>query len=633
MSRTSYGGGNYDAFVAELNNTGSVLVYSTYMGGSNGDVGYGIALDSSDNAYVTGYTEGGTPPNVFPVTSGAFQTTYGGSRDAFAAKLNWSGSALSLSYSTYLGGSAQDGGYGIAVDSSGNAYVAGYTESTNFPASIQLPECKGACGTGVNYDAFVAKLKADGTALIYSTYLGGSGFDSAYGIAIDSSDNAYVTGNTQSPDFPTTPPGAFGATPPGSSEAFVAKLNWNSSAVPPLTLVYSTYLGGGADAGRGIAVDAAGDAYVTGYTASGSFPPWNPFQSNLAGVDNAFVSQLNPAGSGLLFSTYLGGSAVDAGWGIAVDPVGDIYLAGQTSSPNFPTVLEHPTVVTYHSALAGPQNAFVAKFSETLGATLAPDLNFGAWPIFTSSTPLAATLSNTGTGVLLVSNIQTSGDFSVVAGGTCGTPSPTFALAPGASCTIDVTFTPLATGTLNGLLTATDNAGTQTVNLTGLATLYTGVSISLSSVVNPTTYSAVGNTLTYTYTISNSGTVALGPTQFTITANNLFGMAPFNCGLSTQTLAVLGSFSCTSPQVPTYSVVQTDLNAGYVVNTAIATGGGATSNYATVYAFGSQGCSLGYPYGSAPSLTSVVFNESIRSGGLRAQCGRSRRHSQFVVLR
>jgi hypothetical protein len=250
--------GSQNLFVSKLNRSGSALLYSTYLGGSSFDSGVGIAMSSSGDAYVTGYTLS----SDFPTTSGAFQTTLHGSQNAFVSKLNRSGSALV--YSTYLGGSGIDYESGITVDAWGNAYVTGYTNSPDFPTTA------GALQTtyGGNGDAFVSKLNRSGSALVYSTYLGGSGGAGGYAIAVDWSGNAYVTGNTCCGDFPTTA-GAFQITSGGGNDAFVSKLNRSGSA-----LAYSTYLGGsGFDSGIGIAVDWSGNAYVTGSPLPATFRP------------------------------------------------------------------------------------------------------------------------------------------------------------------------------------------------------------------------------------------------------------------------------------------------------------------------------------------------------------------------
>ncbi len=318
-------GGGYDAFVSKINPAGSALVYSTYLGGSgtDSDSGNSVAVDSAGDAFVTGDTNS----TDFPVTPGAFQTTCNGcggdSSTAFVTKFNPSGSALI--YSTYLGGSEYDVGSGIAVDSAGDAYVTGNTFSTDFPVT------PGAFQTtfGGDEDAFVTEFNPSGSALIYSTYLGGSGDDWGRGIVVDGAGSAYVTGYTSSTDFPVTP-GAFQTTCCG---AFVTKFNPTGTA-----LVYSTYLDNGE--GFGIAVDGAGDAYVTGLTESTDFPVTpRAFQTVCGGacLGNAFVTEFNPSGSTLVYSTYLGGSGFDLGWGIAVDSAGDAYVTGETRSTDFPT--------------------------------------------------------------------------------------------------------------------------------------------------------------------------------------------------------------------------------------------------------------------------------------------------------
>ena len=274
---TTYDGGS-EAFVAKLDPTGSSLIYSTYLGGGGEIREISVAIDPAGCAYVTGATNS---PN-FPVTPGAFDTSYsafGGSTNAFVAKLNPTGS--SLIYSTYLGGSGADEGSSITMDPAGDAYVTGQTWSTDFPVT------PGSFDTIFNgrWDAFAVKLNAAGTALVYATFLGGSEDDRGRSITIDSSGNAYMTGETSSTNFPVTP-GAFDTPYNGIRDAFVAKLDPTGSS-----LVYSTYLGGGsADGGFSIKIDSAGDAYVTGYTYSADFPVTpDAFDKTLNGVDDAFV--------------------------------------------------------------------------------------------------------------------------------------------------------------------------------------------------------------------------------------------------------------------------------------------------------------------------------------------------------
>ncbi len=359
-----------------------VLEYSTYLGGSGEDSATAITVDTAGNAYVTGLTTS----TDFPVTPGAFQSTNKDSENnststAFVTKLNPAGTALV--YSTYLGGSgggsSGDLGSAIALDTAGNVYVAGQTSSTDFPVTQGAFQTtnKAAAIKGIN--AFVAKLNPGGTALVYSTYLGGSGGqnqpgDSASGLAVDSSGNAYVTGTAGSTDFPVTQ-GAFQTTNHAAANdlnAFVTKLNATGTA-----LVYSTYLGGsgtelGGDMGNAIAVDTGGNVYVAGQTYSTDFPVTpGAFQTtNHAAANvstNAFVTKLNPTGTALVYSTYLGGSGVkveypgDVGNAIAVDTAGNVYVAGYTYSTDFP-VTQGAFQTTNHTANS-TSNAFVTKLN------------------------------------------------------------------------------------------------------------------------------------------------------------------------------------------------------------------------------------------------------------------------------
>jgi len=321
---TSTPGSN--AFVAKLDATGSTLVYSTFLRGSNGaDVGRGIAVDASGAAYVIGETNA---PD-FPTTTGAFQTVFAGGSlgDAFVTKLNAAGSALV--YSTFLGGSGDDQGFGIAVDANGAAYVTGATRSSDFPTT------PGGFRTsfGGLRDAFVAKLDATGSTLVYSTFLGGADDDIGQGIAVDATGAAYVSGGTRSVDFPATA-GAFRTSLAGLGDAFVTKLNAAGSA-----LVYSTFLGGSDEDGGGVlALDAAGAVYVTGNTASFDFPTTEGAFATINNRGDAYVTKLDANGSALAYSTFLGGSSfLDFPFAVAVDASGAAYLTGFTASTNFPT--------------------------------------------------------------------------------------------------------------------------------------------------------------------------------------------------------------------------------------------------------------------------------------------------------
>jgi hypothetical protein len=366
--QSNYGGGTSDCFITKLNSTGSGLVYSTYHGGSLLDLCNGIALDSSSNAYVTGWT-GSTN---FPVAS-AYQPTLtpdapGGpgssAIDAFVSKLNSAGNTLT--YSTYLGGGEADQGRGIAVDSAGSAYVAGYTFSDDFDLANPFQSVRG--GFWLNQDVFVTKFSPAGNTLVYSTYLGGhlpdatgcfpfcvddSG-DDAYDIAVDSQGAAYVVGYANSTDFPTA--SAFQGSHQSinnGSDAIVTKLNPQGN-----TLAFSTYLGGGAaDVAYGVTVDNSGNVYVTGKTSSTNFPMASSVQPTSGGGEEVFVTKFNSNGQSLAFSSYLGGSANDVGNTVAVDSSGNIFVAGQTFSTNF------PTSTPAQSTNAGAGDGFVTKLT------------------------------------------------------------------------------------------------------------------------------------------------------------------------------------------------------------------------------------------------------------------------------
>jgi hypothetical protein len=354
---------DYDAFVTKLNATGTALVYSTFLGGAADDLGRAIAIDDAGNAYVTGSTDSAD----FPTTSDTIDPTYNGGQDAFVTKLNSAGSAIL--YSTFLGGrvsapnggTSNDGGSGIAVDSTGNAYVMGNTGSADFPTTaLAYDQTQNG-----SIDIFVAKLNATASAFVYSTFLGTTASDLGSDIDIDSSGNAYVTGSTPSSAFPVTP-GAFDPSFSGGYEdAFVTKLNPDGSA-----LVYSTFLGGSeSDRGHGIAVDAAGSAYVVGETGSAMDFPITPgaFQTTHHGVTDTFVTKLNPTGSALVYSTFLGGSSYDTGHGIAIDSMGTACVAGFTGSYDFPTT-DDAFDRTYNAGGMGV-DVFVSKL-DAAGAAL-----------------------------------------------------------------------------------------------------------------------------------------------------------------------------------------------------------------------------------------------------------------------
>ncbi len=308
-----------DAFISRLSSSGSSLIYTTYLGGGSTDEGHGIMV-AGDEATIIGLTYS----DDFP-TENPFQASHGGgTRDAFVSRLSSTGSALL--FSTYLGGAADD--YGIGISGTGsNAYVTGYTDSTDFPTLDPYQASKG----GVFRSAFIGCLSSSGSALIYSTYLSGSdGSTEGLGICMESGD-AYITGRTGARDFPTVNP--YQSAKVGNYEnAFISCVSSSGS-----TLVYSTYLGGGTGYDRGWSISVEdGEASITGETNSSNFPTVNPYQANLNGGYDALVSRLSSSGSVLLFSTYLGGSGADTGLGISVTG-GAAFVTGHTQSDDFPT--------------------------------------------------------------------------------------------------------------------------------------------------------------------------------------------------------------------------------------------------------------------------------------------------------
>ena len=328
-----------------------VLSYASFLGGSGADTAYAIALDSQHNFYVSGETAS----SDFPI-SGAVQGSNGGTNDAFVLKIKADGSGLA--YSTFLGGSLIDASQALAVDSTGSAYVTGYTSSSNFPTVNALqPALAG------DQDIFVTKLSPDGASLVFSTYLGGTGLDTIAAIALDSTSNVVLAGTTKSTDFPIVnalQPTLTGSS--GNSDAFVAKLKADGSA-----LIFSTYFGGtGVDGATGVAVSSTGNIWVSGGTGSTDLPVVNALQSSFGGggVTNispgdAFLAEFKPDGSALLFSTFWGGSGQEQATTLSLDSSDNVFLVGITSSTDFPT----------HSALQpqlasnGGFNTFITKFA------------------------------------------------------------------------------------------------------------------------------------------------------------------------------------------------------------------------------------------------------------------------------
>ena len=486
--------GGFDVFVSELSPDGSSLVFSTYIGGSGDDSGNAIALDASENIFIAG----GTGSTNFP-THGAFQGTSGGVIDGFVLELNPGGSALT--YSTLLGGGGTDVISGLALDSSGNAYVVGSTDSTNFPTHNPIQASIVGASSG-----FVTKVNASGNALDYSTYLGGGTGDFAVAVAVDGSGQAYVTGGTKNKTFPVKNAlqatcGSDGNCNGGLYDIFITLFNAAGN-----DFVYSTFLGGeGNDEGFAIAVDSSKNAYITGLTSSTAFPTKTPIQATFGGGSlptDAFVTEINAAGSALVYSTYLGGSGNDTGVGIAVDNNKNAYVTGQTSSANFPTM--NPTQAT----LKGQNDAFVTEvnaagsaivFSTYLGGSLNEDTTVAS-----------------GGGAIGAITVDGAGANIYVAGNTVSTDFPTVAPVQGtAGASGDAFVAKYSTGASSANFTITNGALSPTSG-------HAGVSANATVTVTSTAgfSSAVALTCSVSPAVAKGPTCSLSPASVTPPANS-----------------------------------------------------------------------------------------------------------------
>jgi len=497
---THNGAGFYDAFVAKVRADGSGLVYAGYIGGSANDYGQSIAIDSAGNVYVAGRVNS-TPAAGFPVTVGPRLTMGGGNGDGYIAKINPSGTALV--YCGYMGGNGLTptdaaNALSVAVDSSGSAYVVGRTASTD----VSFPMVGGPSVTfgGGQTDGYIAKVSADGTGFVYRGYIGGNGDDGAGGVAVDAAGSAYVVGFTTSTNLATNP-GLNNAYGGGTGDGYVVKVSPSGSS-----LVYGGYIGGtGQETAFSVAIDAGGNAYVVGLTdtADGSFPVTaGSFSTTYnGGLDDGYLVKINVAGTGFVYSTFLGGSGEDWALGVAVDANGNAYVSGYTASPNFP-VKSGPQLAFN----GGPFDAFVTRvnasgstlgFSGYLGGSgddyidqaialdaagyiyvgggtssteatfpvvIGPDLtynggiydafvakigigqiqvpsttiSFGTVAVIGSATQ-TVTVSNVGNGTLAIGAIGAlAAPFSVSSGSCLGSP----VLAVGASCTVVIAFSP-----------------------------------------------------------------------------------------------------------------------------------------------------------------------------------------------
>ena len=526
-AQSTGGGASLDGVLSKLSASGGALLYSTYLGGAGvADQINSLALDPSGNAYVAGLSFG----SGFPVTGSAFQRTFsGGTSDCIIAKYTTTGS---LTYASYLGGSDLDECNGIAADAAGNAYVAGRTQSLNFPVTpgaFQSTNASANGGTAATADAFVAKINSAGTATVYATYFGGSSDDQAFAIAVDSSSAAYVTGATSSTNLPAagTP---FQASKPGSVAAFVAKFSSGGG------LSYRTYLGGNSgDNGYAIAVDAAGNAYVVGSTTSTNFPTLNPVIAAKPGAATdyaGFATELNSTGSNLVYSTFVGGQGASPNtqyaYGIALDSSANAYIVGGTDSLYFKNT---PGAL---NAAYGGEDLFILKLSPATNscvvsfamptllayqqATVFPVEVFAPTGCLWTAVPnqpwvtLSGTNSATGTASMTINVAANTGIArSTTVGFTTGqsitinqvASSCTYAFSPASASAAN------AGGTGTASLTATAGCAWQAVSNSSWITVNTTSGTGTGAI----SYSVAPNSTTTTRT----GTISVSNQNFTIT--------------------------------------------------------------------------------------------------------------------
>ena len=555
--------GGRDAFVLKLNAAGSKLRFSTYFGGSGWDQGTAIAVDAAGNAYIAGDTQS-TDLTVLS----AVQPTFGGATDAFVTEFTLDGV---VSFSTYLGGSGIEHGGGIAVDPGGGVYVGGGTYSSNFPVLNAIQATNG----GIQ-EAFLTELNPGGASFAYSTYFGGSG--SAYGseqinaVAVDSAGDAYIAGVTNSVNFPVTS-GAIRTTYNGMQDAFAAEISAS------VVLVYSSYLGGTtSNWASGIAVDSSGNAYVAGNTSSVDFPVVNAVQLIFGGAYDAFISQINPGGTALIFSTYYGGSGSDVANAIALDAAADMYVAGETASVDF------PLTAAFEATYPGSATGFVLSLAAALPAATNPSPANGATGVATSpvlswvetgatsfdvyfgtssTPPYVVTTSETtySPGPLIAG--QTYYWFIVANNATSTMSSPTwsFTVQPGATCSYGITpaSATAASGGGSGSVSASAASGciwTAASNASWV-TITSGNSGSGAGTVN---YSVAANG----GTSARSGTLTIAGLTFTESQ----GVS--EAALLTITMNSAGSFAAG------------EQNVAYLVSVSNTTGAGSTSGAVTV---------------------------------------------------
>jgi uncharacterized repeat protein (TIGR01451 family) len=551
---------NAHTFVSKLDATGHTLAYSTYLSGNGAESARGLAVDSKNKIFVIGTTTSTDQPSAtasFPATLGAIQTVSLAQNQFFVSKIDPDLIGLaSLPYSTYFGGGNPANGVvvggGIAVDANSDVYITGGTNflhtgsaTTDFPILNAYQGCldtppsstaPATCPTGLTAtDAFVAKINpsaSSGAQLLYSTYLGGAGDDAGFGIAVDSGLSAYVTGSTASTDF-IIPTGttAFQGQPGGGTDAFVAKFGnpctGSTCTTTSVLLNYFSYLGGsGTDIGLGIAVDTLQGARVAGWTNSGNFPQFNnPVQAGSNGVPDGFVARIDTtAGSALAlghYATYLGGSAADFATSIAADAQGNSYVAGETKSGNF------PTVIPIQNARDGGSDAFLSKLGPTVNLALTETVAPSPVGIGNSVT-FTYTVTNNGdltTGIIFTDVLPATGATFVSANSSPGQSNcpqtggsvtcTVGTLNGGATATVRVVLTPTVAGSLSdgGRITV---FGTTLVVTPAPPPAVAAVNDFAISVAPPTATVAAGVPASYTVTVTPTGNI---PETVTLSAS------------------------------------------------------------------------------------------------------------------
>jgi hypothetical protein len=679
------------AFVTKLNATGTAILYSTFLGGSGsssgGDIGLAIAVNSGGDAFVTGSTYS----TDFPTTKGAFQTTNkaaaGSSSTSFVTKINSTGTALL--YSTYLGGTRTDTAYSLAIDSAGDAYIGGAAYSGDFPVTSGVVQSTNNSYASYGWNQFVAKLNPAGSALLYATYIGGSG---DYGstdnvcLAIDSAGDAFIASTVLSTTFPVTS-GAYQAhnNSKGLGNMTLSKLNPTATK-----LTYATYLGGsssgyGDDTPYGLAVDASGNAYLSGTTWESNYPTTTgAFQTTNktggTGAAAAFVTKMNPAGSALVYSTYLSGSGGvtgDRGRALALDASGEVFVTGSADSTDFPV-----TTGAYQSTNPAGFNhgavVFMTKLNSS-GTGLLYSTYFGG---FNSFSDVGRGIALGSGGTIYLTGTTGAYDFPITTGAyqtafnstnfTTGFVSEfTFGSAPPTKPTEttltsnanpaagghNVTFTAAvapttAAGIPSGNVVFTIDlvtAATVALNSTGFAAYTTTTPLALgthnilASYQGSSVYGGSGGNLTESITpanpvISPAGGVHAAAFLVTITdstpnaalyyttdgtaptASSTKYTAPFPVSTNTwvNAIAIVSGKPVSNVVGASYTIVSSPYSLA-VPATAISTSG-ATLN-ALVNSFGMAG-SYYFVYGTSSSvLTSVTPTAALPPGGLGGHIG------------